>query len=437
MLFRKAFADMLRWKNSPRKRALLITGARQIGKTFLVRHFAKENYDSFIELNFALDSDAAEIFVESHNPKDILLRLSLRASKPIVPKKTLFFFDEIQEAPEVLTAIKGLVDQGTYDYILSGSMLGVELRNITSLPVGYVNTLVMHPLDFEEFCWALTGSREIFSYLHDCFEKREKIDQVVNKQLNELFKKYIIVGGMPQAVQTFTQTSDITLIREIQENIKNWYRTDISKYCPDSEKLKTREAFDLIPAELNNPNKRFVLKNLHENIRFRAFEDALLWLTHGDVANAAYNVTTPVSPLLISKSRNLFKLFHADTGILMSCYSKKVSEALLTEKSEVNFGAMFENVAAQEFVAHGFELYYFNNKKYGELDFVLEDCDGRILPIEIRSGKDYKRHRALANILDVKDYRLEEGFVFGATNLSRKGKVTYLPAYMMSLFFNE
>ena len=433
MLKRKAYEAMAQWKASPSRRALLVTGARQIGKTYLVRKFAEENYDSFVEFNFALDPQAKSIFSQPLRPEDIVMRFSLRAHKPLIPGKTLIFLDEIQEAPEVLTAIKGLIDRGDYDYVLSGSLLGVELRNIRSNPVGYVATLVMHPLDFEEFCWGVTGAPEVFSYLAECFTSKAEIDPVIHEHMLDLFRKYIVVGGMPDAVKTFIESSNIVLVRGVQEDIKNWYRTDISKYCPESEKLKARDAFDLVPAELNNPNKRFILKELNQNARMRNYEEALLWLTHAQVANAAYNVKAPEYPLLASKERRLFKLFYADTGVLMSCYSMRASQDLLDGRSGVNFGSMYENVAAQEFVAHGFDMYYFNSKKHGELDFLLEKCDGEVLPIEIKSGKDYKRHRALNNVLNISSYRLKQGYVFGSNNLQQEGNVLYLPIYMLAL----
>lgn len=437
MLKRKAYERILAWKRSPSKRALLVTGARQIGKTYLVRAFAREHYANIIEVNFALEPHAKDIIKNPKSINDILLGLSLVADGTMEEGKTLIFLDEIQEAPEVMTYIKGLVDRGGYDFILSGSLLGVELNNIRSNPVGYVSTLKMYPLDFEEFCWAAGVSPEIFDHVNACFSDNSPVSDSIHQRLLDLFRKYIVVGGMPDAVQTFVSSNNLAMVREVQESIKDWYRTDISKYCPDSEKLKAKEAFDLVPSELNNPNKRFVLKRMNENARFRNYEEAFLWLTYANVALAAYNVDEPASPLLLSKSRNLFKLFYSDVGLLSASFSHGAALKMLLEESDANYGSAYENVVAQELVAHGFDLYYYNSKKFGELDFVVEDRDGKVIPIEVKSGKGYKRHNALNNVLSTANYGLEEGVVFGAANVEREGKVRYLPIYMVACLKNE
>lgn len=437
MLKRKAYGKLLAWKNSSSRRAMLVTGARQIGKTYLVRRFAEDNYESFIELNLLLDGDAKSIFSRARTAEDILARLSLVAGKRVTPGKTLVFLDEIQEAPEALTAIKGLIDKSEVDFVLSGSLLGVELRNIRSNPAGYVTTLKMHPLDFEEFCWANGVDEPLYDGLRDCLRSETPVDAVVNESMHDLFRKYLVVGGMPDAVQTFVSQGDLAAVRDVQEAVKEWYRADISKYCPEAERLKVREAFDLVPAELNNPNKRFVLKNLNENARFRTYEDAFLWLNHASVALAAYNVSEPTSPLLASKERNLFKLFYSDVGLLSSSYSRKASLDILDGSNEVNHGSTYENAVAQELVAHGFDLYYYNSKKYGEVDFVAEDRDGRVALLEVKSGKSYKRHRAISNVLGVENYRIAGAYVLGGGNIERQEKVLYLPIYMAALFENE
>lgn len=428
---------MVRWKNSPSKRALLVTGARQIGKTFLVRHFASENYGNLAELNFALNAEARRIFSEPGSAQDILMRISLVSETPLVPGKTLIFLDEIQEAPEALTAIKGLIDQGDYDFVLSGSLLGVELRNIKSNPVGYVSTLTMYPLDFEEFSWACGVAESTFAYLADCLAEKKPVDPVVNRRMEQLFRRYLLVGGMPDVINAFTETNDLSIVRDIQESVRDWYRTDITKYCPVEQRLKAKEAFDLIPAELNNPNKRFILKNLNENARFQNYEDAFLWLSYANVALATYNVEEPSAPLLLSKQRNLFKLFQSDVGILSSTLSRKTAFDLLEGDGSINHGSVYENAVAQELAAHGFNLYYFNSKKFGELDFVIETRDGEVLPIEVKSGKGYRRHRALNNVLEVENYHLERGYVLGADNIAEMGRVIYLPIYMIAAFVNE
>lgn len=437
MLKRKAYERMLDWKRSPSRRALLVTGARQIGKTYLVRRFAEDNYEHLVELNLILDEAARSALSGGGSPRDLLMRISLASESPMVPGKTLIFIDEVQEAPETLTAIKGLVDQGDYDFVLSGSLLGVELGNIRSNPVGYVSTLMMYPMDFEEFCWACGVGEDVFSHLRGCMEDERPVDAFVHERMDELFRRYLVVGGMPDAVSAFVESGNLSAVREVQESIKDWYRTDISKYCPPDQRLKAKDAFDLVPAELNNPNKRFILKDLNEGARFRSYEDAFLWLCHANVALAAFNVDEPKSPLLLSKQRNLFKLFYSDVGALSSSLSRKSALDLLSAAGEVNHGSAYENAVAQELAAHGFDLYYLNSKKHGELDFVVEDRDGNVLPIEVKSGKGYKRHRAMDNVLEVGNYGLEGGYVFGPCNVERRGKVVYLPVYMASLLSND
>lgn len=437
MLKRKAYDRLLAWKSSPSKRALLVTGARQIGKTYIVREFAKAHYESTVELNFILDPSAKAIFDTPRSAEDILMRLSLVSASRLLPGRTCIFLDEIQEAPEALTAIKGLIDQGDYDFILSGSLLGVELNNIRSNPVGYVTTLPMYPLDFEEFCWANGVAPAVFDLLQGQVEKEQPVDSAINERLHDLFRKYLVVGGMPDAVQTYVDTKDLLMVRDVQESVRDWYRTDITKYCPRESRLKAKEAYELVPAELNNPNKRFVLKSLNEHARFRSYEDAFLWIAAANVALPVYNVDEPLSPLLASKQRNLFKLFYSDVGLLTCSYSRKSALSLLDGTADTNHGSTYENVVAQELAAHGFALYYYNNKKRGELDFVVEDRDGRVIPIEVKSGKSYKRHSALSSVLGVENYKLEGGVVLCSGNIERKGKVLYLPVYCASLFKNE
>lgn len=437
MLKRKAYSQMEKWKASPSKRALLVTGARQVGKTYLVREFARHNYKNFAEINFLLTPEATSIFDAIRTPQELLLRLSIATGAHVEPGRTLFFLDEIQAAPEALTSIKGLIDQGGYDFILSGSLLGVELRNIRSNPVGYITTLKMFPLDFEEFCWARGVDASIFEYLRGQMNRLEAIDGVLDARLNELFRQYLVVGGMPDAVNTLIESDSLSMVRDVQESVKDWYRADISKYCPDSQKLKVKEAYDLVPAELNNPNKRFILKKLDENARFRSYEDAFLWLSNADVALAAYNVDEPATPLLASKSRNLFKLFYSDVGLLTSTFSRKAALDILDGTGEINHGSTYENAVAQELHTHGFSLYYYNNKRLGEVDFVVEDRDGEVIPIEVKSGKGYRRHRAIDNILEVANYHLKTGYVLGPGNVERQNNLVYLPIYMVCLFNNR
>lgn len=412
------------------KNALLITGARQIGKTFSVREFGK-NFKSFVEINFVENQDAVEIFRTAKSSSDILLRLSAMTDTPLIKGETLIFFDEVQKCPEIVTAIKFLVEEGSYRYVLSGSLLGVELRDLRSVPVGYLEVKDMYPLDFEEFLICNNVSESIISHLKESFYKKISVDDVIHAKLLELFSLYLVVGGMPAAVSKYLETNNLQEVVAVQREIIRLYKWDISQY-DYKNKLKIEEIFDLIPSELNAKNKRFILKSLNRNAKFAYYEDSFLWLKNAGVALPVYNVEEPKVPLLLAKSRNLFKLFQSDVGLLAAQYSDGIQLKIIMGQSNINFGAIYENAVAQELAAHDFNLYYFNSKKQGELDFVVEK-DGKILPIEVKSGKDYAVHRALTNILENSEYNIKEALVLSNANIKQVGKILYAPIYMVML----
>lgn len=412
------------------KNALLITGARQIGKTFSVREFGK-NFKSFVEINFVENQDAVEIFRTAKSSSDILLRLSAMTNTPLIKGETLIFFDEVQKCPEIVTAIKFLVEEGSYRYVLSGSLLGVELRDLRSVPVGYLEVKDMYPLDFEEFLICNNVSESIISHLKEALYKKISVDDVIHAKLLELFRLYLVVGGMPAAVSKYLETNNLQEVVAVQREIIRLYKWDISQY-DYKNKLKIEEIFDLIPSELNAKNKRFILKSLNRNAKFAYYEDSFLWLKNAGVALPVYNVEEPKVPLLLAKSRNLFKLFQSDVGLLAAQYSDGIQLKIIMGQSDINFGAIYENAVAQELAAHDFNLYYFNSKKQGELDFVVEK-DGMILPIEVKSGKDYAVHRALTNILENSEYNIKEALVLSNANIKQVGKILYAPIYMVML----
>ena len=364
-----------------------------------------------------------------------MLRLSALTDVPMIPGETLIFFDEVQECPEIVTAIKFLVEDGQYRYILSGSLLGVELKDIRSVPVGYLSILEMYPLDFREFCEANRVSQTVMDKLKECFEKKQPVDELIHEKMMELFRLYLIVGGMPAVVDAYIRTNNLKEVLRIQQGIVQLYYKDIAKYDKDN-KLYLDEIFSLIPSELNNKNKRFIMKDLNENFRFSRYENSFIWLKEAGVALPVYCVQEPEIPLLLSKSTNLFKLFLSDVGLLASMYVDGLQLKILNREKDINFGAIYENVAAQELKAHGFELYYFNSKKQGELDFVIE-YKGNVLPLEIKSGKAYTRHNALDNVLKDERYAIPQALVFCNENISTVDKIVYLPIYMIGFLENE
>ncbi len=419
---------------SSSKTALLITGARQIGKSYSVRQFGQTHYESYIELNFISNPEYARLFETPLGADEILLRISAVADKPLIKGKTLIFFDEVQRVPEIITAIKFLVAEGSYHYILSGSLLGLELNNIRSVTVGYMTITEMYPLDIEEFFSACGVSDEVLSNLQKCYENKMPVDAFVHDKMMELFRLYLIVGGMPAVVQTYLDTNNIRDVVSVQQQIIRMYKEDISQYDKQN-KLYIEDIFDLIPAELNAQNKRFILKNLNENFKFNRYEDSFIWLREAVVALPTYNVEEPKLPLELSKLRNLFKLFSNDVGLLAAQYADGIQLRILQNDADINCGSVYENAVAQELSAHGFRLYYFNSKKQGEVDFVIK-LGETVVPIEVKSGKYYQRHNALKNILSNDEYHIRQGYVLCNDNLRIADKVTYLPIYMI-MFLHE
>lgn len=413
------------YKNN--RNALLITGARQIGKTFSIREFGR-SFKTFVEINFVETPEAIEIFKGAKSSNDILLRLSALTTTPLIKGETLIFFDEVQKCPEIVTAIKFLVDEGSYRYILSGSLLGVELKDLRSEPVGYMGIKDMYPIDFEEFISYIGINENIISTLRQAWEQRIPVDQLIHTKMTELFRLYLIVGGMPAVVSKYLETNNLQEVMTIQQDIIRLYKRDIAQYDPNN-KLYIEEIFNLIPPELNAKNKRFILKRLNENAKFERYQNSFLWLTNAGVALPVYNVEEPKTPLLLARSRNLFKLFQNDIGLLAAQYAEGIQLRIIKGDKDINYGSIYENAVAQEFAAHGITPYYYNNKKRGELDFVIE-LNGRVVPIEVKSGKDYEVHRALSNIMDCGEYDLPEAIILTNDNLQVVNKFIYAPIYM-------
>lgn len=426
MLKRKIDSYIRRFYNTSRN-ALLITGARQTGKTFSIREFGK-SFKSFVEINFVDMPEAVNVFAGAKNSGDILLRLSAIAKVPLIKGDTLVFFDEVQKCPDIVTAIKFLVDEGSYRYIMSGSLLGVELKDLRSEPVGYMGVKEMFPLDFEEFVSNLGINENIIDSLHDAWTSRKAVDSFVHSKFMELFRLYLVAGGMPAAVNKYKESNNLQEVIAVQQDIIRLYKRDIAQYGPGN-KLYIEDIFDLIPPELNSKNKRFIMKRLNENAKFGRYRNSFLWLKDASVAIPVYNVEEPKVPLLLSKSRNLFKLFLNDIGLLAAQYAEGIQLRIITGDKNINFVAIYENAVAQELTAHGLKPYYYNNKKRGEIDFVIE-TGGEVLPIEVKSGKDYETHRALSNIMACGEYSVPQAVVFNNNNLKVDGKIVYAPVYM-------
>lgn len=375
------------------------------------------------------------MFKDLSNTKDLLARLSLFTKQKLIKRDTLIFFDEVQICPEVITYIKFLVDEGSYNYILSGSLSGIEINDLRSVPVGYLTIKRMFPLTFREFALNLELNSSILENLETSFKEKNPVDDFIHKKMMELFRVYLVVGGMPAAVNRYIETNNLNEVIDIQNQIVNLYKKDITQYDKNN-KLAIAQIFELIAPQLNSQNKRFIIKDIKSGVKFDRYENSFLWLKDAGFALPVYNVETPKIPLKLSKSRSLFKLFMNDVGLLASEYSQGIQLKIISGDDKLNYGAIFENYIAQELTACEHDLYYYNNKKRGELDFLIE-YDGEVLPIEVKSGKDYKVHRALSNIMDCGEFNLNRALIFNNSNLKVEGKLTYAPIYMAMFLKQE
>lgn len=430
-MYRKDSIIIEEWLKRSDK-ALLVTGARQIGKTWLIREeIAKSGYCKF-EVNFIDQPDLVDYLNVKMSANEFLVKLKMIMPEDCKPQETVVFFDEIQKCPEIVTKIKFLVEEGSFKYVMSGSLLGVELKGITSVPVGYLTVLRMYPMDFEEFMIANNVSKTTLEMLKAKFETCQPVDEFIHQKLLSLFFIYLIVGGMPDAVKIYIATKDIREVDKVQRDIVALYKEDFSQYESEDKKLKLISIYDIIPAELNKQNKKFVFTMLNKELKFDRYENSFLWLKDAGVALPVYNVEAPVIPLKASKSSNVFRLFSNDTGLLTSAYPAETKLELINKNSEVNNGAHFENAVAQQLTANGLEPYFCKKKNIGELD-VLVEMDGKVVPIEVKSWKAYKAHKSLDNFMKISDYHIEKAYVLSVANMEQEGSVVYLPIYMCYL----
>ena len=419
-------------------KALLIYGARQVGKTYLIREMLNRNNISYFEVNFQEREDILNSISKLCTAEEISMKLALYSDIPLVEGKSVIFLDEVQLYPEIITKIKFLVDEGKYRYILSGSNLGVELKGIKSIPIGYVDMFQMFPMTVFEFANAIGIGDNIIQYLKKCFNELKPVDEIIHKRMLNTFYYYLICGGMPSVVNKFIQTRNLREVRDEQQNIIRQYKADFIKYENDDKKLKIISIFDSIPAQLNEQNRRFIFTQLNKELKFERYENSFLWLKDAAVAIPVYIANEPKAPLILSKSTNQFKLFMSDVGLLTSCYPDYVSRELLdmNSKNEINNGALFENYIAQELSSSDIKTYYFKNKNIGEIDFLIE-YDSQIVPLEIKSGKDYKQHNALDNLMNSKEYSINKAYILSPSNIEVDKSNIYLPIYMTGLFENS
>ena len=455
MLKRKIEEKLNFWFEN-RKQALLITGARQIGKTKSITEFIKTKFESIIHIDFSDRTDLIDSFALLNSADDLLLRLSVVAGDKLVAHKTVIFFDEIQLvykrrdelkkngmlptiSQDLLTAMKSLVNKGDYRFILSGSLLGVTIKDVILNPTGYLDEYKMYPMDFEEFLWAKGVGQNAINHVKHCFETKTPVDISVHTFFLNAFREYVLVGGMPEAVEALVEKKNLFLVQEALDQINKRYQQDITTYVDDNGlKMRIRDVYKAIPSQLSKKNMRFVSSQVlnKQYLKHNKIEDEFLWLVAAGVAIPTYHVDEPVIPLSLSVERKTMKLFSSDVGILVSqLVDTGIREKLLNNEMVVNYGAPYENVVAQELIAHGFdeELFYYNSKLHGEVDFLIT-INNEILPIEIKSGKPSESitydHAALTNLINTHKY--PSAYVFGSTNVIKENDIIYqLPIYMI------
>ena len=427
-LERSISSHLTRWRKDPLRKALLVTGARQVGKTFAIREFIKDSYETSLEINFVETPQAKAIFEGSLDPATLIANLTAFSGRPLKPGCSVVFLDEVQECPRARSAIKFLVDDGRFDYIESGSLLGVLYRDVPSLPVGYENVVRMYPLGLKEFFTALGLQPEAFELLAGCYEEKREVPEAVHGRLMRMTRLYLACGGMPAAVDQLVKTQDLALVLQTQRDIAELYRQDIAKYA--SNKPHVKAIFDAMPSEIIGANKRFKLRSLAPTARMERYASDFMWLVDAGVALPCYNVRAPQLPLVLNEQHSLFKLYPCDVGLLGSLLESPVQFELLQGDAGVNNGALLETAAAQELAANGYALRYFDKSKYGEVDFVLPG-KGKALPVEVKSGHDYRKHKALDNVMSVGEWGIDEALVFCKGNVQKAGAITYLPWYML------
>lgn len=440
MLYRKMEALIEAHLTSDSQKILLIDGARQVGKTYLIRYVGQKLFKNFIEINLVEDSLGDRLFAETRTVEDLYLQISMLAGERMKQKEnTLIFLDEIQAYPHLLTLLKFLSQDGKFTFIASGSLLGVTLSQTTSIPMGSIRKMRMFPLDFEEFLYANGMSRMAVSAMRKKFEKREALDEATHNKMMDFFRKYLLVGGLPDAVNSYLSDHNIQLVREIQREIHDYYAADASKY-DEEKKLKIRRIYDLIPSNMENKKKRVVAKRIEgkKGKCFGDYQDEFDYLVSAGIALNVRAISTPVFPLLESSGKNLLKLYLNDVGILTGLLYGNNIRAVLSDQTSVNLGSVYESVVASELIAHGYQLFYYDNRTKGEVDYLIDDYESlSAVPIEVKSGKDYTVHSALNTFVQNEDYHIKKAFVVSnERKVTTQGKVTYLPIYDIMFFQN-
>lgn len=441
MLQRKFTSVIEHYLTNETNKILLVNGARQTGKSYLIRYIGKKIFRHYVEINLQEDKDNQAIFANVRNTKDLYLQVAAIADKELGNKSdTLIFLDEIQAYPHLLSMLKFLNQEGVYHFIASGSHLGIALYETPSVPLGSVAIETMYPLDFEEFLWAYGADSKPISDIKQFFIDKKTLPDGLHAYYLQLFKYYLLVGGLPEAVNKFLPARNIREVRKVHKSIYELYRTDASQY-DEERKLMIRRIYDMIPSQLENRKKRIVYQNIEDKKgkRFRDYQDEFEYLIESGITLDVKAVSQPKYPLAESSTKNLMKLYLNDVGLLTYLLYAMNINPILQDQNSINLGTVYESVVAQELRAHGYKLYYYDNKKKGEVDFLINDTNiVQVLPLEIKSGKDYTEHSALSKFLDDKEYNIHQAIVFSnEQGVYKKNGIWYMPIYYVMFLNNE
>lgn len=435
MLYRKIASKIESFLKSEKKRMLVVSGARQVGKSYIIREVGMRLYSNFIEVNMEEDKQSNRLFENARTVEDFMIALStIAGAKMKDSEKTLVFIDEIQAYSHLLTLAKFLVEDGRFIYIASGSQLGIALKTTQSIPIGSIELLSMYPLDFEEFLIANGVGELLINEMRRKFEAKEALNESLHMKVMDYFRKYLLVGGMPSAVNTYLSEHNMVSVRNIHRDISLLYKNDAAKYESESlRKLKIQRIYDMVSSNLEKVKKRIVAKDieLKKGKRMADYQDEFEYLISSGITLEVQAISKPSYPLVENSGKNLLKLYMSDIGLLTGILYHNDVLPIMNDKCGVNLGSVYENVVAQELKAHGFKLYYYDNKKNGEVDFLIDSVDlMSALPIEVKSGKDYYIHTALNNLLKVDEYKISNGIVFSnEEKVYNNGNVIYMPIY--------
>ena len=433
MLYRKIEKEIKDFLSAKPNKILLIDGARQVGKTFIIREVGKKLFKNFVEVNLLQDWKGEKVFKNIQTLSDFYLQLSVIGGNQLNhADDTLVFLDEIQAYPHLLTMLKFLRQDNKYTFVASGSLLGVTLSQTASIPIGSIHVMQMFPLDFEEFLIANNVGKDMLENMRQLYQKESELSEENHNIIMKMFKRYLLCGGLPDAVNVFLETNNIVKLRKVQSEIHRYYGMDAAQY--DSEhRLKTRRVYEYIPSALENKKKRIVFKEIEGGGKktFYDYQDEFDYLINAGIALEVKAISTPKFPLLESVKKNLLKLYLNDVGILTCLLYQNNFNAIFNDETSINLGTVYESVVAQELTAHGLSLNYYDNKQNGEVDFLVDDFNSlSVLPIEVKSGKDYTKHSALTRFLSNPDYSVKRGIVFSNhRQVRKKGDVLYLPIY--------